>query len=411
MNYLSFNQKRSRIWQLPIYITLIYVCGISNGGQAALVGHWKLDEGSGDVFRDSAAGNDGRLFDEPIAWVTDAPPGHSVAVSFSGENTGILTDFEGIGDDDPRTVTFWMKTDVPDNEPSHRIVAWGATADTEKWHIRVNNNAGNGELGAIRTEVQGGQNVATTVVNDDEWHHIAVVFPDGGEWNSDVMHFVDGEFDEQSGGGDQEVFTRIGDDAEPVSIGMGFQGDNPTFFPGLLADVRIYDEALSADAIRAIMSAGGGANIAGDLNGNGELDADDIERLSLAIRSGNTDVKYDLDANSVVDQNDRSHWISQLRQTWVGDSNLDGEFSSTDFVQIFTAGKFEQGVPATWEEGDWDGDGVFDSSDFVVAFTDGGFEQGPRNAAAHVPEADGFSLFVILFAYCFLEKRSSQFSR
>ena len=33
------------------------------------------------------------------------------------------------------------------------------------------------------------------------------------------------------------------------------------------------------------------------------------------------------------------------------------------------AGKYETGIPASFEEGDWDGDGFFNSADFVTAFS------------------------------------------
>ena len=312
-------------------------------GDAGLVGHWKLDEGTGDVFHDSAGGNDGVLWDDltPIEWVTDAPPVQNFAVEFDGFDTGIVTEFPGIGGNDPRTVTFWIKTDVPDDLPSHRIVAWGATTDTQKWHTRVNNNAGNGNLGAIRTEVQGGQNVATTPINDDEWHHIAVVFPDGGEFNSDVLHYVDGDLDPQSGGGDQTVDTLIGDGAEPVSIGFGIQGANPTFFPGLLADVRIYDEALDEAAIQAIMAG---------------------EGLGARLLAG--------------------------------DADQDLDFDQLDLVQVQIAAKYLTGQPATWGEGDWDGapggepgdppigDGQFNQLDIIAALSSGVYLTGPYGAVA-----------------------------
>ena len=114
-----------------------------------------------------------------------------------------------------------MRTEA---QNTHGIVGWGASTDTQKFHVRINNNAANGELGAIRTEVQGGQNVASTPIDDGEWHHVAVIFPEGGEFNSDVIHVVDGEIEEQSGGGDQVVDTLIGPGAEPVTIGMRVQG-------------------------------------------------------------------------------------------------------------------------------------------------------------------------------------------
>ena len=63
----------------------------------------------------------------------------------------------------------------------------------------------------------------------------------------------------------------------------------------------------------------------------------------------------------------------------MGDSNLDGEFNSSDFVFVFTAGKYETGEAATWGEGDWDGNQLFESTDFVAAFSAGGYEVGPRD--------------------------------
>ena len=77
--------------------------------------------------------------------------------------------------------------------------------------------------------------------------------------------------------------------------------------------------------------------------------------------------------------------------SYIGDANLDGEFSSADLVKVFQAGLFESGADATWEQGDFNGDSKFTSSDFVVAFQDGGFELGPR-VAAPVPEPNGILL-------------------
>ena len=69
-----------------------------------------------------------------------------------------------------------------------------------------------------------------------------------------------------------------------------------------------------------------------------------------------------------------------------GDADLNGEFNSSDMVQVFAAGKYETGESAGWSNGDWNGDGLFDSSDMVTAFADGGYEKGPRTGAVVVPE-------------------------
>ncbi|MEZ6120477.1 MAG: PKD domain-containing protein [Pirellulaceae bacterium] len=67
----------------------------------------------------------------------------------------------------------------------------------------------------------------------------------------------------------------------------------------------------------------------------------------------------------------------KIRNDLIGDANLDGEFSSSDLVQIFVSALFETGEQAQWPEGDWNGDGRFDTSDFVAAFQEGRYEQGP----------------------------------
>jgi hypothetical protein len=88
-------------------------------------------------------------------------------------------------------------------------------------------------------------------------------------------------------------------------------------------------------------------------------------------------------------------WVKTLRKTWIGDADLNGEFSSADFVKVFIAGKYEQNSDAGWDEGDWTGDRRFNSSDFVSAFIDGGYEKGTLPSAAAVPEPASWMLLTI----------------
>ena len=128
------------------------------------------------------------------------------------------------------------------------------------------------------------------------------------------------------------------------------------------------------------------AELAGDFNGDGSLGIDDLDTLSLAIQANSVDSVYDLDDSGQVDLADRMHWVTHIKQTWIGDTNLDGEVNSGDLIAVFQEGKYETGQQAGWAEGDWDGDGVFGSGDLVAAFQDGGYEQGPRASASAVPE-------------------------
>ena len=106
---------------------------------------------------------------------------------------------------------------------------------------------------------------------------------------------------------------------------------------------------------------------------------------------------------------ERADYVHDVLGTWVGDSNLDGVFNSTDFVVVFTAGEYEDKVDAnsSWVTGDWNGDREFDSSDFVVAFTDGGFEQGRRPDANLVPEPSCVTLLLWAgIVVCLARKRA-----
>jgi hypothetical protein len=135
----------------------------------------------------------------------------------------------------------------------------------------------------------------------------------------------------------------------------------------------------------------------GDFNGDGDLSAADIDALTTEVKAGTNMPRFDVTGDGRVDAADRTQWVNVLAKTYFGDSNLDGEFNSADFVVVFTAGEYEDAVAgnSTWAEGDWNGNMEFESGDFVEAFTAGGYEKGPRPAAAAVPEPAACTLALI----------------
>lgn len=135
----------------------------------------------------------------------------------------------------------------------------------------------------------------------------------------------------------------------------------------------------------------------GDFNYDGTLDVDDIDALTMAARTAPTDRVFDVNDDGQVDLEDRRIWVEQLRQTWFGDSNLDGEFNSQDFVVVLQGGQYEDDLPknATWATGDWNGDAEFDSGDLVLALQMGGYELGPRATAAAIPEPSSCLLLAL----------------
>lgn len=126
-----------------------------------------------------------------------------------------------------------------------------------------------------------------------------------------------------------------------------------------------------------------------DLNADGKCDAADIDLLADAVRKGSLEDRFDVNASGHLDDADRVFYVEEVKHTYIGDSNLDGQFNTSDFVAVFQVGEYEDDEQQNsgWADGDWNGDAEFNTADFVAAFQSGGFELGPRAAqVAAVPE-------------------------
>ena len=164
----------------------------------------------------------------------------------------------------------------------------------------------------------------------------------------------------------------------------------------------------AVDAFRKATWTGG---LAGDFDGNGVLDAVDIDRLTAAILAGDSSPAWDLDANGSVAAGDRQYWVESLKRTYFGDANLDGRFDTGDLVAVFQRGQYEDSTVGNswWSDGDWNGDREFNSADFIVAFQGGGFEQGPRSAVASaVPEP---ACATMVLSACFMVQGLRRWNR
>ena len=236
------------------------------------------------------------------------------------------------------------------------------------------------------------------IYNDDGVHtYVASYDAETGEFTQ----VIDGE-DEAFGEflieveGVGEAFSRdtsgdrvlVGDESN-ADFGFEF---NPDGFEGFFDNLVIES---------------GAGGLVGDFNGNGELDIEDVDQLSAAIAEGQNPEGFDLTGDDVVNLDDLQLWVADLKGTWIGDANLDGEFVTSDFVDVFQSGKYETGAEASWSEGDWNADLRFDTSDFVQAFVDGGFEMGPREAVQVVPEPNGI-LMLLFGVICLVRRRCSK---
>ena len=205
-------------------------------GTNGLVGAWSFDEGSGTVAADgSGNGRNGTVID--ALWGTGIA---GSALDFNGTSAYVNIDgFKGInavdGVQQPFTISNWIKTTSGEGE----MVTWGTSAGQQRLTWRINANT-------LRTEHAAGNLRGNTPVNDDEWHHVALVVTEGAGLTVPATQIIldglaDGTF---SGTGTTYNLTPDVD----VRIGMG----GPTggrFFTGLIDEVKLYDRALTGEEL------------------------------------------------------------------------------------------------------------------------------------------------------------------
>lgn len=234
-------------------------------------------------------------------------------------------------------------------------------------------------------------------------------FEDGGRVGNGVALAIESDFEVP-----WIIYWEAGEEFYENSV-LGFTAGGPRLYytVGSDDDPNSWGEKNTTPAgdrilLNAINFLTGGASTPGDFDGSGQLDIADINLLTTESGNGTNSPAFDLNGDSVVDATDIGVWVKDLKNTWIGDANLDGEFNSGDLVAVFSAGLFETNQAANWETGDWNGDGVFSSGDFVVAFTDGGYEQGPAPAAqvASVPEPNAAVLLALGISLIVARRRS-----
>jgi hypothetical protein len=113
----------------------------------------------------------------------------------------------------------------------------------------------------------------------------------------------------------------------------------------------------------------------GDFDASGVVSALDVDSLAAQLQSGTHNLAFDLDGDARVTVTDRDVLVRVILGTNYGDANLDGIFNSSDLVQVFQRGHYEDSIAGNsgWSDGDWDGDGEFGTSDIVLAFQAGGY--------------------------------------
>jgi hypothetical protein len=382
---------------LVIAIATCQAVGSSSSARAAeLLGYWQFEETDVDAEAVDSSGNGlNGTYEGDIDPNVDGAPGFGSGAYFDGFTSQVYIgpgDENGLGDlTSDFSVMAWIYPEQFDHKNRvfgsvpHGGAGWGWGTNGDRLELTT---------WGVKDYTQ------PVPLELEEWAHVAVVLDD----NFEAHFYVNGEF--------------IGTQTHPSEgiptfneFYIGFACCEPERFEGRLDEVAVFSGTLTEQQIINAMTLGvanfegGGGGTPGDFNENGVLDAPDIDALTQQVADGTNDPAYDLNADSLVDLSDVTIWVKDLFKSWIGDADLNGEFNSSDLVQVLASGTYEVDVPSTWSGGDFDADGRTSSSDLVAALADGGYELGPPLAVAAVPEPGSLGLLAMAMLGCFAARR------
>jgi hypothetical protein len=170
------------------------------------------------------------------------------AYQLNGKTEFIQTDYNGILGDSKRTLAFWARLDLSNNNKSGMAaVSWGPRTDGHRFDGYFNFDA----IGP--TSNIGGSAITYQTpfkINDNSWHHYVYLIDTDNPKVNNIKIYQDAvllttrlaEYDLTL-----KVNTKEGD---PLKIGKCSAPNDPSFFKGAVDEIRIYSRALSASEIK-----------------------------------------------------------------------------------------------------------------------------------------------------------------
>jgi hypothetical protein len=199
---------------------------------------------------DLAGARDGKIMGNGVSIdsnIAGALPSGGNALRFAGSDDFVETIFPGVLGDNARSLSFWINRDA-NNQGA--VVSYGRNTGDQKWVTRRNNAGGNGTNGAIRTEVNGGYEIGSTVItNANVWRHVVMTWESDGSPNiNEAKFYINGVLETNTGVNGQNVNTS---GANPLQIGNDrFSGARD--WDGTIDDVAVFDRALTQAEVTAL---------------------------------------------------------------------------------------------------------------------------------------------------------------
>lgn len=229
--------------------------------------HLNLDGADGTTAYDDSVNQDTATLNG-VTFVNDGARGK--VASFTQTDQLILDNYKGISGKSARTTMAWIKTSGAQGS----IINWGANATAEHWGLSLDN-------GKLKLSLEGSDVTGTTALNDNEWHHLAVVAADNVVDN--IRVYIDGVLENVNVNNDASATfnTQLSSNVE-----IGGQ------FTGLIDKVTVHQRALAVSEIEYIA-----------LDDDADLDLEHALHLRFNETAGNTAEDSSIYARSATNKN------------------------------------------------------------------------------------------------------------
>ena len=208
----------------------------------SIVGLWLFDEGTGDLAKDSSGnGNDGTLKGD-LKWVEGR---FGKALEFPGvdENSVEVPHNDSL-DLTTFSFTLWAKVEATGNYQAVLIKTADCQLENYSGYIYAGRKVFWTRFTSGGPTQWGFQQFGTTIVTDNEWHHLAGTYD-----MESVKSYIDGVVEADAPFSGEP-------DLSPGPLNIGDCPGFPYPVKGIMDDVGLFNVALTEDEIRSIMNDG-----------------------------------------------------------------------------------------------------------------------------------------------------------
>ncbi len=226
--------KMQRLFTLLAFLIIMFMAIGTVSADPTLVGHWKLDEGSGTTAFDSSGnGNDGTLIGAPGPNWTTGKIGQ--ALDFDGTDDYVAVPFILDPSTTDMTTTAWIYASGEDCTSHQNVIVQqeNGTGTGRHWLVRSNSAGAIFPPKRLFTWLGNSFLGSTTLIELNTWYFAVVtvegrtrkIYVNGIEENSDII-------------------TQNASDGT-MRIGSHKTGTSGEKWEGIIDDVRIYNRALT----------------------------------------------------------------------------------------------------------------------------------------------------------------------